>query len=85
MLSHGRPQGRQYSVEVVVPVPSQSDVPHAGHLARRVIALKGTLETHAGMGGGIDSMTDPQKGLVGMVHRRLLRDSHLPLYRERGV
>lgn len=85
MLSHGRPQGRQYSVEAVVPVPSRNDALHAGHLAHRVIVLKGTLETHAGTGGGIDSMTNLQRGMVGTVHRRLLRDSHLPLHRERGV
>lgn len=86
MLSHGRPQGRQYSVEAVVQVPSRNDALHAGHLAHRVIVLKAALGTHdAGKGGRIDSMTNLQRGMVGTVHRRLLRDSHLPLYRERGV
>jgi hypothetical protein len=85
VLSHGRPQGRQYSVEAVVLVPSRNDALHADHLAHRVVVLKAALETHAGMGGRIDSMTNLQRGMVGTVHRRLLRDSHLPLHRERGV
>lgn len=85
MLSHGRPQGRQYSVEAVVQVPSRNDALHAGHLAHHVIVLKVGLETHAGTGGRIDSMTNLQRGMVGTVHHRRLRDSHLPLHRERGV
>jgi hypothetical protein len=50
-----------------------------------VIVLKAALETHAGMEGRIDSMTNLQRGMVETAHRRLLRDRHLPLHREKGV
>jgi hypothetical protein len=72
-------------VEAVVPVPSLEDTLHAGHLLYRVIVLKGALETHAGTGGGIDSMTNLQRGMAGTIHRRLLRDSNLPFHQEKGV